>query len=789
MKNMFQKTIKRLVGFGRRLQQAWLKRRQKKKANRVDTSDFTMKDYGSVLLRVLKMMVDFGYIVILGFFFLGAGLGFGYFASQVKDVAIPSQSELVSQVNNISRVSKMTYANGNLISEVDSDLLRTPVESDAISDNVKNAIIATEDENYQSHNGVVPKAVFRALLSSLLGLGESSGGSTVTQQLMKQQILGDDPTFKRKAREILYALAAERYMSKAEILTAYLNVSPFGRNNKGQNIAGVEEAAQGIFGKSAKDLTIPQAAFIAGLPQSPIVYSPYAADGSLKSTENMQYGINRQKDVLYNMYRAGYINKSDYDNYVAYDISQDFLAPGTATTNSHDYLYYAVYNEAVDVMYDYLVQRDNVSENDLKNDSTKESYRQLAQQAVSQGGYTISTTINQKIYTAMNNTAASQASIFDNSNGQAEVGNVLMDNKTGAILGFVGGRNYSNNQNNHAFDTERSPGSSIKPILAYGIAVDQGLMGSASMLSNYPTTFTGGTKIMHAGDEGTTMVTFQEALNTSWNIPAFWTYKMLQQQGVDVASYMTKMGYTIRDYNIESLPLGGGIETSVLTQTNAYQTLANGGQYLKHYMVDKITDPDGNVIYQHEANPVQVYSKATASIMTNMLREVITKNGTTRFYERVTALNSNMNNIDWVGKTGTTDNTTDVWLVLSTPDITLSGWAGFDDNSSLEGRAGWDYNSTYMAQMANAIYNADSSVFSTDKFTYDSSAIKSTVLTSTGEKAATVTVNNKSVNLSGDTTTSYWAKNGAPDTTYKFAIGGTDSDYVKAWQAILGSNY
>ena len=278
----------------------------------------------------------------------------------------------------MSQVSQMTYSNQALISDIDSDLLRTPVESSAISDNIKKAIIATEDDNFETHHGVVPKAVFRAAVGSILGLGESSGGSTLTQQLLKQQVLGDDPSFKRKSREIIYALALERYMSKDEILTAYLNVSPFGRNNKGQNIAGVEEAAQGIFGVSAKDLTIPQAAYIAGLPQSPIVYSPYTANAQLKSDENLQYGINRQQDVLYNMYRTGSLTKSEYETYKAYDIKQDFIAPETQQANTHDYLYYTVMSEAQQVMYDYLIKRDGVSEQELKNDATKQAYQERA---------------------------------------------------------------------------------------------------------------------------------------------------------------------------------------------------------------------------------------------------------------------------------------------------------------------------------------------------------------------------------------------------------------------------
>ena len=245
-----------------------------KKKRKKPRQSFGLLELGSVILRTFKLLADFFYIIIILFGMLGIGIAFGYLASQIDSVKVPDKDTLVQQVTSLSRVSEMTYSNGSSIASIDTDLLRTPVESSAISDNVKKAIIATEDENFENHDGVVPKAVFRATLASVLGLGETSGGSTLTQQLIKQQVLGDDPTFKRKSREIIYALALERYLNKDEILTDYLNVSPFGRNNKGENIAGIEEAARGIFGVSAKDLTVPQAAFLAGLPQSPIVYSP-----------------------------------------------------------------------------------------------------------------------------------------------------------------------------------------------------------------------------------------------------------------------------------------------------------------------------------------------------------------------------------------------------------------------------------------------------------------------------------------------------------------------------------
>lgn len=249
------------------------KSKRNKNKKKADHQKLGLLDFGSVFLRTVKLLTDFFYIIVILFGMLGVGLAFGYLASQIDAVKIPDKESLVSQVTSLTRVSQMSYSDGSSIAAIDTDLLRTPVASEAISENIKHAIVATEDENFEGHDGVVPKAVFRATLGSVLGLGETSGGSTLTQQLIKQQVLGDDPTFKRKSREIIYALTLERYLSKDEILTDYLNVSPFGRNNKGENIAGIEEAAQGIFGVSASDLTIPQAAFLAGLPQSPIVYS------------------------------------------------------------------------------------------------------------------------------------------------------------------------------------------------------------------------------------------------------------------------------------------------------------------------------------------------------------------------------------------------------------------------------------------------------------------------------------------------------------------------------------
>lgn len=742
---------------------------------------------GSVLAAIKGVLNT---LFILGFIggLFGAGVALGYGVALFDKAKVPPAEDLVKQVKNISSISEIVYADGSVIASIESDLLRTSVSSEEISDNLKKAIVATEDEHFLEHKGVVPKAVIRATLGTFAGLGSSSGGSTLTQQLIKQQVVGDAPTLARKATEIVDALALERSMSKDEILTTYLNVAPFGRNHKGQNIAGAQQAAEGIFGIDANKLSIPQAAFLAGLPQSPITYSPYENTGELKSDEDLELGLKRAKGVLYNMYRTGALTKEEYDQYKDYNLKQDFLPSGAINAVSRDYLYFTAMSEATDRMYDYLVQQDNVSSQELKKEAVQKAYHERAEQELSNGGYKITTTINKKIHNAMQNAVANYGRLVDDSTGQPEVGNVLMDNKTGAVLGFVGGRNYQINQNNHAFDTKRSPASTTKPLLAYGIAIDQGLMGSASILSNYPTKFSNGNPIMYVNSPGTGMMTLGEALNYSWNIPAYWTYRTLREKGVDVKGYMEKMGYEIPEYGIESLPMGGGIEVTVAQHTNGYQTIANNGVYHQKHVISKIESSDGRVIYEFQDKPVQVYSKATATIMQSLLREVISSRITSSFQTDLVAINSNLARADWIGKTGTTNEDENMWLMLSTPRLTLGGWLGHDDNRPMAKGAGHYRNANYMAHLVNAIQEADPGVWGNERFNLDSSVTQSQVLRSTGQKPGQVSVNGKTVDLSGSTVTSYWAnKAGAPMTSYHFAIGGSESDYQNAWSSIVST--
>lgn len=741
----------------------------------------------NVVIRVIQSLFVFGLVLLLLGASLGLGIGMGYFAYLVEDTEPPTKEELQTEISDITEVSKMTYDDGTPIATIKSDLVRTRVDSEHISPLLKQAIIATEDENFEEHHGIVPKALVRALISDATGLGGSSGGSTLTQQLVKQQILTDETTFKRKANEILLAYRIENYFSKDEIVTTYLNVSPFGRNNKGENIAGVEEAAKGLFGKNANDLTLPQAAFIAGLPQSPIVYTPYTNTGALKDDENLAYGMKRKNFVLFSMYREKVITKEEYEAAKNYDLKQDFQPQAAANQNTEDFLYYTVENQATEIIMDINIKKAGVKKSDL-DELGLQQYRDQAKKEIQNRGYTIQSTINQSVYDTMQNAVANYGYLLDDGSGTGtvETGNILMDNQTGKIIGFIAGRDFAISQSNHAFDTDRQVGSTIKPISVYGPAIDQGMIGSESRLANYPTSYEGGDALANATNTGTnTFDTVRTSLEWSYNIPVYHLNEAMKKQMGDnnfsYNNYLSKMNYPNDDgWSYQSAPLGA-VETSVLVQTNGFQTLANKGEYQEGYMIEKITDSSGKTIFEHKAAPVQVYSQATASIMNDLMRSVIDSKITTPFKDLTNSLNPALGGLDWIGKTGTTDDYRDAWLVVSTPTITLSSWTGYDNNLPMSTNSG-NQNSTYLANVANAIYAVRPDLFGNgEKFTLSNDVIKSTVSSFTGEKPGTFTYNNSTYTTPGQNTVSLYAKEGAPKSQYKFGYGGTEANYNAYW--------
>src|SRR5690625_953567 len=271
---------------------------------------------------IWNIVLFFIVIGVLAGFFVG-GVGAGYFASLVKDEPIRAYEDMKKDIYNYEETSKLYFAGEKYIGDIRADLHREEVELENVSELVKKAVIATEDELFYEHKGVVPKAIVRALYQEVSNSDMKTGGSTLTQQLIKNQILTNEVSFERKAKEILLAMRLENFFEKDEILEAYLNIIPYGRDASGQNIAGIQTAAKGIFGVDAADLTLPQAAFLAGVPQNPYAYTPFLSNGDIKDEEDLALGISRMHTVLKRMYQNDFITEEEYNEAIEYDITED----------------------------------------------------------------------------------------------------------------------------------------------------------------------------------------------------------------------------------------------------------------------------------------------------------------------------------------------------------------------------------------------------------------------------------------------------------------------------------
>lgn len=673
-----------------------------------------------------NLLLIFLTIIIVGASF-ASGVGAGYFASLVKDEPIRSYDSMKKDIYDYSETSNLYFANDVYLGKLRSDLDREEVNLDQISDYLVKAVIATEDEYFYQHNGVVPKSIFRALFQEVTNSSVQTGGSTLTQQLIKNQILTNQVSFQRKASEILLALRLEKFFSKKQILDAYLNVTTFGRNSSGRNIAGVQSAAKGIFGKSAKELTLPEAAFIAGLPQSPFGYTPFTQEGKLKN--NLQPGIQRMKTVLKRMLDGGYITESQYKTAVAYDITKDFAPPGINPVEQYPWLTFEIEKRSAQILATVLAKNDGISENALKkDDKLYNNYLTLANRDLQQNGYEIHTTIDKNIYDAMQK-AKDQYPYFGPDKAQVvkdpdtgekktvmepvEVGAMLIENKTGKIISFVGGRDYNKQQLNHATSSIRQNGSTMKPLLVYAPAFEEGKafpgtpipdvalkLNPADSKNPWPHNY----DLKYSG-----ITSARTALTKSINVPAVKLYKDIQP--IKPIKYLEKMGFSslVKDDYSNLATAIGSLRNGVTVEenTNAYTTFANGGKFIDAYLIDKIVDKNGKVIYQHKVNPVTVFTPQTAFLTLDMMRDVV-KRGT------AAGINSRLKfTTDWAGKTGTGNEYIDSWFVASNPNITFGIWTGYDTPKSLQAKGSLTYSQRtnfLWVDLINAAYKQNPSL-------------------------------------------------------------------------------
>ncbi|MFL2100150.1 transglycosylase domain-containing protein [Desemzia sp. FAM 24101] len=814
-------------------------------------------------------------LLLIGGAFAG-GAGMGLFASLVSGQEPPDYEEMQLAIGNVEQTSTMYYAGGETISDFRSDLKRTNIPLSEISEDVLNGIVATEDEYFWEHPGVVPKAVLRALVQQLLGSSVSSGGSTLTQQLVKQQILSPEVTFERKVNEILIAFRVENYFSKEEILQAYLNVSPFGRNSLGQNIAGVQEAATGIFGVTAKDLTLPQAAFIAGLPQNPITYSPYTNAGEVK--EDQSNGFNRKNEVLFRMFREGYITEEEYSSAREYDLTQDFILRQDSEQETNSFAYDAVETEARTIVMEMLYTTDGYTKEEIDADSDLyQQYYERADDDLRLNGYKVYSTIDKSIHDALEKVASEYGptlgqtkqapAVYDQDSGSyiqpmeedpktgesvpkmvdIQVGSSLVDNATGRIIAFVGGTNYMDNMLNHGLYVERQPGSTIKPILVYAPALENGLITPASMVSdsrlfvpNWSNGRIEGKEVTNVGNVYSGKnVSVRESLVNSMNIPTSRIYLKMLEDNSAPGEYLPLMGIGAdavhpNEYKNAALALGGTGNTEVndegvivsrtygptiVEMASAYTTLANKGTHVDAFLIERIENKNGEVIYQHESEATKVFTPETAYMTVDILRGVM-ENSTVKGTEDLLNFSA-----DIAGKTGTSNDREDIWFIGMTPTVTLSTWMGYDvDNISIETENGVHpskRNLNFWARLMNAVYENNSTLIGTDKtFVQPEGIVTDTILAETGMKSGEITVpagsvaaaqqselqyakfeerdsnttpsswlqDGSKVSISGQTKQEIFASDKVPGTTtYDFLIGSPAHIQNAFWKSKAGS--
>ncbi|MCM3743643.1 penicillin-binding protein [Sporosarcina luteola] len=646
-----------------------------------------------VIWNLFLLFLIFG--LTLGVF--AASVGAGYFASLVAKEPLRSKAEMRDDVFNYEETSEIYFANDIYLGKVNADIERKEITLKDVSPFVIDAVLATEDEYFETHQGIVPKAIFRGLFQDVTNSSSQTGGSTLTQQLIKNQILTNEVSYERKAKEILLAMRLEHFMDKEEILEAYLNIIPYGRNAMGQNIAGIETAAEGIFGVTAKELNLPQAAYIAGIPQAPFAYTPFMSNyygGGLKKEENIKPGIDRMKTVLFRMKETGYITDKQYEEAIAYDITKDFAKKTKRATERYPYLTQEIQGETILILAKILAEKDGIDPERVDSDEkVKDKYKILAERAMRTGGYRIYSTVEKDLYDEMNKVGQEfehygftyTREEKDYSTGETilkdnpvQVGAIMIENNTGRILSFIGGRDHQLINTNYATQTHRSNGSAMKPLLVYAPAIEYGVIGAGSPVVDVKFEIPGWKPANYNADVENGIIPARKALAQSLNLPTARLYKQIVDRRP--AEFLEKMNFSQLqkgDYTNYSTSIGGMAKgVSVKENTNAFATFANGGKFIQSYIIERIEDMAGNVVYQHEIEPVDVFSPETSYIITDMLRDVLKPGGTGQ------QLPGFMNfKTDLAAKTGTTNEYADAWLVGYNPNVTLGIWFGYYDQS------------------------------------------------------------------------------------------------------------
>ena len=577
-------------------------------------------------------------VIILG---LSAGLLVGTYLFAI------AKSTNVNDLQNALKTRTLIFDREEKEAGALSGQKGTYVELTDISRDLQNAVVATEDRSFYKNDGINYGRFFLAILTA----GRSGGGSTITQQLAKNAYLSQDQTVERKAKEFFLALELTKKYSKEQILTMYLNNAYFGNG-----VWGVEDASKKYFGVSASQLTLDQAATLAGMLKGPELYNP------LNSVET---STNRRDTVLQNMVAAGYIDKNQETEAAGVDMASQLQDKYEGKVSDYRYPSYfdAVVNEAV--------SKYNLTEEEIVNN-----------------GYRIYTELDQN-YQANMQVIYENTSLFPTAEDgtHAESGSVALEPKTGGVRGVVGrvaGDDKSGFRNfNYATQSKRSPGSTIKPLVVYTPAVEAG-WALNKQLDNHTMQYNSYQVDNYAGIKTSREVPMYQALAESLNLPAVATVNAL---GIDKAfDAGERFGLNMEKVDrVLGVALGGGVETNPLQMAQAYAAFANEGLMPEAHFITRIENASGQVIKSHANSQKRVLDKSVADKMTSMMLGTFT-NGT--------GISSSPADYVMAGKTGTTEAvfnpeyTSDQWVIGYTPDVVISHWLGFpttDENHYLAG--------------------------------------------------------------------------------------------------------
>ncbi|MDQ0201225.1 transglycosylase domain-containing protein [Neobacillus ginsengisoli] len=589
---------------------------------------------GSLLKKVLIACLLLGVV--------STGAGAITFAAMIKDAPKLDSSKLVDPLS-----TKFYDKNGNLLYEYGKEK-RTKITYNQVPKVLEQAFIATEDAHFYEHHGIDIKGTARAIFENITGHFGAQGGSTITQQVIKNSFLSPQKTLKRKIQEWSLAYQLEQKYSKQEILMMYLNKIYLGDGSYG--VAAAAKSYYGIDANNLNKLTLPEAAMLAGLPQSPSNYDPTKPEDKKAATD-------RRNLVLSSMQKQGYITEKQMQDAMKVPITE-----GLVPKISQQVMPYEAFLDA----------------------AVKEVEGKLKNVDISTDGLSIYTTLDPKEQDYADKMLNTN-NIIAYPNPKFQGAFVFLDTKTGEVRAIGSGRNdykAAFRGNNFAIDINRQPGSSFKPIFDYGPAIENLKWSTAHQINDQETTYTNGQPISNWDHQYHGMLSIRTALQYSYNIPALLT---LREVGMEKAkSFAEHLGITFKNNQVYESNAIGSNTVNPLEMAGAYSAFGNNGVYNTPHFVQKVVFPNGKVV-SFTPQPKRVMHDYTAYMVSSMLWTVVNSG---------TGTTANVPGLNVVGKTGTTNfddktsaqfgypsnATNDSWFAGYTPQYTMAVWTGYVQN-------------------------------------------------------------------------------------------------------------